>query len=137
MTLLEFCKAVAEGKALQCEDPFDPRGWVEASPDQIQTLNLVRFEKWRLKPEAPTPPRNYRPWTFDEVQVGAVIRSGDVRTTIQSVFWHQGRIEIGIGMNTNLSPEQLFKEWQFNWKDGAGGTSWQPCGTFDLIVVKH
>lgn len=159
MTLLEFCKAVAEGKALQFKNPGNAaEEWVDAQPDQLQYLSIVLPEKWRLKPTTmfgewvDNPPgfkTKFRPWTYEEVPVGATVRSelDFARAVIMSAEVSQTKVDpetkkhivfINLGNRINRTPAELLQAgYQFLWTDGSGKTSWLPCGAIDYTVLSH
>jgi hypothetical protein len=115
-------KVEAAPKTRGCWIPIRPFGQSPSacySPDVLFDLSF----KFRLAPEPPA--KRYRPWTQEEVPVGAVVRSDE---QLDEVLMIVGRNAEGVWLSTD--------EGWYNYRDLLGnmkhsldnGKTWNVCG---------
>ncbi len=113
---LPFVQAAAEGKTIQC---FEDQIWKTLHPD-IDTIEIHRPNALRIKPGA-----KLRPWTPEEVPVGALLRWKD--TPLTSVILGIRNSHL-VGCNDTY-PLALVLTTMLHSTDG--GKTWQPCGVME------
>lgn len=133
LTLQEAALAWARGKRVQAIGPSNECGLIQGigssagmwSPE-VFSGDTSRIFRFRLAPEPPA--KRYRPWTPEEVPVGALIRFGNIKGT------HCWMIN---GWNTDafFTSNEEIEPISYRQKVPAGcehstdnGKTWLPCG---------
>lgn len=128
---LPFVQAIAEGKRVQTS--YDDNPWFDLDVgDWFSFYNYDNYlagkRKFRIAPE-PT----LRPWTLDEVPVGARLRSpkDGINTLISWAEMRSGEFKIGAQDGTGCG-----RSWDASYlasnpcfeHSTDGGKNWLPCG---------
>jgi hypothetical protein len=129
LTLQEAALAWAQGKRVEAAGPRDEWGVIQQPGREegrwqpsVFSGDNVRFFRFRLAPESPA--KRYRPWTPEEVPVGALTRpkiKGDVVMII-------GRVSSGVfqGGDRGIYPFCDLLKYREHSLDN--GKTWLPCG---------
>lgn len=115
--LLPLIQAYSEGKIIQIYE--DGKKWTDLNSPNFDGVP----EHYRIKPEPPKP--TYRPWTSEEVPVGAAIREikGKVRAII-TIVNENGVILSGLYQSL-CHFSCMYEEFECSTDFGK---TWQPCG---------
>lgn len=136
LTVQEAALAWAQGKRVEAADKLDLESWkrVDAvgvdNPDSrtcyAGVFNRSHLYRFRLAPEPPA--KRYRPWTPDEVPVGALIRFKDWSDGCRLMIcgaWNGGVMWSTAEGVAIKPPETLLSDWEHSTDNGK---TWLPCG---------
>ena len=116
-------EAARQGKTIQ---RFSNDKWWDCDPHNSSVRFGDDWSKYRIKPE----PR-LRPWTPQEVPVGAIVHDNAIGDWIAcELITHKdstGQVELGDGCGGKrwFSPQDLFNLYTHS---TDGGKTWLPCG---------
>jgi len=133
LTLQEAALAWAQGKSVEATDSREPDFWMIVSKvgsDSRASYTAAVFNedsevyKFRLASEPPA--KKWRPWTPEEVPVGALIRFASV---VSSHCWMiTGWNESGFGTSNEQFRHIRFEEAMRDLHSLDSGKTWLPCG---------
>ena len=129
--LVPFIKAWGEGKTIQVKRLGH---WMDLSPDELDWKDDA--ENHRIKPSP-----LFRPWTLQEIPVGAVARRKDRELKVKSLgtphhiaqviytadYTNEDKTTPGAVMREGWTGvSELLEMWEWRW---PGETAWKHCGT--------
>jgi hypothetical protein len=120
--LLEVITALAQGKEIQYSFKTNPTVWFESTKVGFNDKSLI----YRIKPEP-----KFRPWTFDEVPVGAIVRLKDdknFKSMIISVSILDNTCVALISEHGHFNSKRLSESFEYQENNTTGKFNWLPCG---------